>query len=780
MSSHRTSTAASRWTLYGCCAILLAACGGGESPAPVVAPPVPQLSLLGPDYGDALLATECGTVTGSARRARYPVQGSFFSALGGGFLRGPLAMRADGAGGLIVAQDLNLVGSQVEGPGMYRVDATGAKVLLNIPYTRVFDVAPDGAIWYAQSSAQANAAFGTRTLSGTADTVLAIQQGYVGAPVDGALSTVPLGLVSLIAAGRDRVYVLVAGEANAHDDTYLRNPLTAPSHFSVRMLTRTGTAGFNVATLPVPAGLDDAYYIRGMRVDADDNLFVLVNAPFKQATGVSADGIFSTYVGEASVWRLASAGNWDRIAAKTYPTTHFKSQSTGSMFGQDFDDLSLGQDGKIWVGGGSFGAIDSVGADGTWTTVAQLDGHAEEQIGAEGNIAQATFRFAYQPVALADGVLFYDSGACQIRKLAGAQLTIFSGPVFTPQPTFEKKQLLGFDAQNRLLFAKPGDKWLGSYDLATNAITTLDTHGIVTQKAEDQGCVSSRGLMSATSAPCTYRYADPTVALSRLWWGLNGAAPIFSLASFSAATPNLSLYEWQSSSMSRLLSAAVNWPGVLIGDPVSGQTGGFHVIGGKAFLFGTVRTDPPVQFPFSYVETRLYQIDLGTGQALPLAGKTIPSAAFNQQLIDLAPVATNGAKPVFVQKRSDGGYWLANAKEVWQLDATGATRRIAGLRTTGAAGIDGTGDAVSFAFITQIRVLPDDRLLVVDRDAHAVRLVDTQGRTSTLVGRLNQAGLIPGPLPAGLSAPIDVVVNGKDLLISSDKLRNWILAKGAL
>ena len=87
---------------------------------------------------------------------------------------------------------------------------------------------------------------------------------------------------------------------------------------------------------------------------------------------------------------------------------------------------------------------------------------------------------------------------------------------------------------------------------------------------------------------------------------------------------------------------------------------------------------------------------------------------------------------------------------------------------------------MSFAFITQIRVLPDDRLLVVDRDAHAVRLVDTQGRTSTLVGRLNQAGLIPGPLPAGLSAPIDVVVNGKDLLISSDKLRNLILAKGAL
>ena len=136
---------------------------------------------------------------------------------------------------------------------------------------------------------------------------------------------------------------------------------------------------------------------------------------------------------------------------------------------------------------------------------------------------------------------------------------------------------------------------------------------MVRQKAEDQGCSSSRGLGGSFSIPCAYLYADPTVALSRLWWGLNGAAPIFSLSSFSTTAPNLSLYEWQSSTMAKELSAAVNWPGVLIGDPVSGQAGGFHVIGGKAFLFGTVRTDPPVQFPFSYVETRLYQIDLGIG-----------------------------------------------------------------------------------------------------------------------------------------------------------------------
>jgi hypothetical protein len=85
---------------------------------------------------------------------------------------------------------------------------------------------------------------------------------------------------------------------------------------------------------------------------------------------------------------------------------------------------------------------------------------------------------------------------------------------------------------------------------------------------------------------------------------------------------------------------------------------------------------------------------------------------------------------------------------------------------------------------TRLTWLPGRRfrwpVLVVDRAAHAIRVVDSQGHTSTLVGRLNQDGLIKGPLPAGLSAPVDVVVHGKDLLISSDKLPNLILVQGVL
>ena len=777
MNAYRMLIIVSRPIICGLGALLLAACGGGggDSAPPVttVPPPVAELSLLGPDYGEALPATECGTALGSARQARYPAPPGFSR-----ILRTPMVMRADGAGGLLVAQDDNVPtnGQPVSGQGMYRVDATGAKTLLSLPYTRVFDIGPDGTIWYAQ----VDGVFATETLSGQG-TVLTIQQGYAGAPVDGPLAAVPLGFVSLIAAGRERVYVLVAGDHSLSDHTNaFQGMLPGPSNFSLRIVTRAANGTATVQTLPLPAGLDDAFYIRGMRVDANDNLVLLANAQYKQSLGMSADGSTANYLGEASVWTRSTTGNWAKLAAKTYPSARFVPPCCVSslLFGLDFDDLSLAPDGRIWVSGGSFGAIDSVGADGTWTTIAQLDGHEEDRIGLDGDIAQAAFRFAYQPVATGDGVLFYDSGTCQIRKLAGGRLSTFSGPLLSAQPTFARKRLLGSDPQGRLLFTRL-DKWLGSFDLATQVIETLDSRGIVLQQAADRGCVSSNGIGGASANPCRFRFADPAVTMPRIWAGLDAGSPIFSLSTTDTLAPNATLQQWQGRDDSRLLSAAINWPGVLNGAAPFNFAGGFHVTGGKALLFGTVRTDPPIA-PQIFYETRVYQIDLATGQALPLAGRTIASAAFNQKSVDLDPVSTIGARPVFVQKRGDGGYWLVNAKEVWLLDADGNTRRVAGSRTTGATGVDGTGDAVSFAFISAARVLPDDRLLVADRDAHAIRIVDAQGRVSTLVGRLNQPGLITGPLPAGLSAPVDVLPSGKDLLITSDKLLNLIRVTNVL
>jgi hypothetical protein len=113
------------------------------------------------------------------------------------------------------------------------------------------------------------------------------------------------------------------------------------------------------------------------------------------------------------------------------------------------------------------------------------------------------------------------------------------------------------------------------------------------------------------------------------------------------------------------------------------------------------------------------------------------------------------------------------------LDSQGQLRRIAGLATSG-GGVDGSGSAASFGSIASIRVLPDNRLLVVDQGAHAVRLASDDGRVLTLVGQLNQAGQDLGALPARLASPVDVWPIGRDLYITTTGSRRLLKASSAL
>ena len=94
--------------------------------------------------------------------------------------------------------------------------------------------------------------------------------------------------------------------------------------------------------------------------------------------------------------------------------------------------------------------------------------------------------------------------------------------------------------------------------------------------------------------------------------------------------------------------------------------------------------------------------------------------------------------------------------------------------------MDGVGDTASFALISSMRVLPDNRLLVVDLGAHAVRLLGDDGKVTTVVGKLNASGTIFGALPAGLNAPVDAFAVGKDVYITTQTSRNLLLAKSAL
>ena len=79
-----------------------------------------------------------------------------------------------------------------------------------------------------------------------------------------------------------------------------------------------------------------------------------------------------------------------------------------------------------------------------------------------------------------------------------------------------------------------------------------------------------------------------------------------------------------------------------------------------------------------------------------------------------------------------------------------------------------------------IRVLPDDRLLVVDQGAHAVRLASDDGKVATLVGQLNQSGQVLGALPARLESPVDVWPVGRDLVITTMTSHRLLRASNAL
>ena len=200
---------------------------------------------------------------------------------------------------------------------------------------------------------------------------------------------------------------------------------------------------------------------------------------------------------------------------------------------------------------------------------------------------------------------------------------------------------------------------------------------------------------------------------------------------------------------------------------------------GSAKLSGWVRTDPPAASSV-YHELRLYRVDLATGFAAVVAGATIDSPVFGGRRVDLSAVIAEGdGGPALIQRRGDGGYWLSNGKELWLLDAGGQLRRIAGLATAG-GGADGSGTAASFGLIASVRVLPDNRLLVVDQGAHAVRLASDDGRVVTLVGQLNQAGQILGALPARLESPVDVWPIGRDLYITTTSSRRLLRASNAL
>jgi hypothetical protein len=764
----------------------LASCGDSGS-VNTVAPPSQKtgtLQAIGKSYDPAtVLSTACTNPLdpakmGLAAQARYPKASGVF--------RGwpstgsntpsdygtPLQLRSDRADGFVVSHATNLNGA------MFQVGADGGKTILPLPYASVFDVAADGSIWLVSAG---TLSVGARNGSVTN---LAPELGKT-LPADGVLGSSPTGKIGLIAAGRDRVYLLV--EQGGID--LGTAPPSSNITRSLRVLSRAtpGNGAWTVRTVPLFDGLQGIDVISSMRVGPSDELVLLLNRPFQRLVSqqFAEPGQVPTsyeYEGVASVRVLDTADRWTELASTFFSVTVSRNNTHGYLgyaYSFDMKDLSVTADGRVWVGG--TGAIYSVNAINGWQLAATPNGSPFDYVAHDGPITNATFANAGQIVADQDGVTFYDGETCQIRRLKAGQVSTVSGPMLDG-PSFAGAGFIGTTSGGELLFA-----YGNSSDPAVNAVAGhyQSLFGLSKAKLDDPlftptklgSLASAVGPASCVAGASYWVWASCAGAPSSTypqfgtWLGQSPSGPVARIGS--------SIYLGLDTGRGTVVGSTSNWPGILTGDAPSGPSG-VHVDGGKLYMFGWVRTDPPVLFPVTYHELRIYQLDLTTGIASPLAGASIASTAYRGQKVDLSPVIpTAGGGPALIQRRSDGKFWLSNGKELWILDDTGQLRRIAGLSTSG-RGIDGIGNAVSFALIGSLRVLPDNRLLVVDQAAHAVRLASDDGKVATIVGQLNQSGNAFGSLPGGLDTPLDAYAIGKNVYISTQASRKLLLASEVL
>lgn len=763
--------------------MLLSACSGGNSSSnPPVNPPPANTSAVLQTLGkqidpNTVDANVCAgpsdpAITGSAFAARYPASPDLlrtwrsFSRLNA---NASVQMRSDRTGGLIVAHNTNTGGA------MFRVDANGAKSTLSLPYSSTFDVAPDGRVWFVSNGMLSVASIDGKTVSD-----LASESG-IAAPADGLLGSTPLGKIALIAAGANKVYLLTENDS-ANSSLFEDAQWTR----QLRVLTGNGLGGWTVQTVPLFAALKGNDVISAMRSDASDRLLLLLNQPFGQMT--TSDERVILWNGSASVWHLDATASWTMLSAKSYSTRrvlagpHTNYTYTYTL---DANDIGVDPSGNILVGGA--GAMYSVDTVHGWVEFAITAGTNVDRAGFNGPMGTGAFGSASQMVVDNTGITFYDGQTCQIRRLQGAQLSTLSGPTLT-DTSFAGAKFLGINSNGNLLF--------GTNDLADYRIRPFIRHLASANVSDPQFVPTHLGSLYgiAGRAQCSAYYNFHSNAsfnclvlpasLTGSYLGLNGDTLVSDVPRWPASGSVFdnfydNILVGSPIDPNTVSYPVINWPGLLFPGygPLTNGEHGVHVSDGKLYVFGRMWIDPQPA-PGITNEPRLYKLDLATGIAAPVAGASIASSSYGNMLIDLAPVLATDT--VYVQRRGDGGFWLSNRKEVWLISNAGKLQRIAGTLNSGDSATDGKGNNASFSSIENIRVLPDNRLIVIDKGAHAIRMLTDAGVVTTVVGKLNQKNLALGPLPAGLDTPVDAYPSGHDLFITTASSRNLLQAKGAL
>ncbi len=718
-----------RWVATSIATMVLVACGGGGgggTPASTTPPqPVqatPSFSLVGPQDTDPVVFA-CGSSDGDKTQARYPSQ------YGGS---NPLIT-------LVSMPDGGAMGrTQTGGPSVYtntyfRIDTTGRRTAYTARALDEVRVDMDGQLWWI--GADKTLWRGPLQPNGQ-DERIGSTTNFGAVPTDGASSQLALGQVRGFAATQGAAFLLVTDDSAAH--------------YYVRRMTRNADATWQSSSIAVPTNVAQAGDGVSVLANRSGQLALIVWHSTQLPTSFLTASKTSTVV---SYWQWQADNNWHSVASQTIASdSNFPSYSTTSL---GLDSATLDDNGNVIWGGGANATLYQMGQNGSWTILARPANASGTTVGQDGTLQNASFLSAYSVSSAPNGgLLFYDAETCQVRKLSNQTLTTVSGPSYTIRPHFAGANLVGFDSNNALVFGHtesllaPGSlssyvqtvprPLTAKYDLASKQLTTIEAVGSIHATTND-GCEWAHNNWST---PCTSYDLDAGAYAVHTFDGLDAASG--------------TLYASRHGQVLRVSATDI----VSTADVPSAPCP-------TTFATSSTALARQSDFPYFIASDRgcggsapsvstLYRFDAGSNALQPVfPGKPTPLVA---------------GEADFVQKRTDDAYWVAGANVVDRLTSSGSLVSVAGNHATPALQQDGQGSAAGFVGIKRIRILPDNRLLVLDADA--VRLVDDTGTVRTLF-TLASTGIAGGSF-------VDLIPKGHDIYMTLANQPMLMLAKDVL
>nr|WP_315491652.1 hypothetical protein [uncultured Rhodoferax sp.] len=695
--------------------LLTTGCGGGggagtdnNGMAPTPPAPITQSYAFVSPQDNRPVNFACGNSDGDAAQARYPGQYASFPSI---------QMVALPDGGLLGRANADSGGAYA----YFTIDSQGRRTPYSARTPDVLRVDAEGKLWWVD----ANQVLRRGALqSDGKDERVGSATSFSGSPVDGPADQVALGTIKSFAARSGVVYLLVQdGSAN---------------RFYLRSLTRSTDGSWQVSTTAVPDSVASAGFDVKVLTNRAGTVALVATSPTK-----TPPELFNTTITRpiaVTYWQLRTDNSWQAMASKSYELWSSNIYSSNTLA---LESVALTESGDLVWGGGLNGNLFAMGQNGSWSLLASPAGVNASGVGTNGNIAQATFLSAHNVVTASDGnIIFYDAVTCQVRKLAGTTLSTVSGPSYTARAHFGNTTLLGFDGNDHLVFANQ-NKWLAPptarYDTANARFSAQDNTGPISVYGGD-GCAnngtrglscSSYGWQPSPLLPSQYQPPQYLIGYDK------GTDTTYAIA-------NSKIYRRSSSGYQAVGPA-----------PWAASGGRSHDF---PYLIGNSEQFEPI----------LYRFDTTNNSLQAIAGRTVESPLYNGKRTLL-----NSGETQFVQKRSDNGFWLAGTGIVGRITSTGDWTGVAGIRAPTSdlsQPIDGQGSAARFANIKRLRVLPDNRLLVLD--ANAVRLVDDSGNVRTLF-TLADTGL-PG------FNWVDMIPKGRDLYLTLDSQPRLVLAKNVL